>query len=290
MPVLSPIAAHLICLGLVAADLVARTWRIQWLVRGTGSELSFGQAFVVNAFGDAACALTPMRLGGEPARLGGMLRARVPAAAAFVAISYEVIAAWPVILVAAAGFAWAFAPTWWADVGGHLLRGLRREWPWVAAVVAATVAVGWLARGIAHPGLHQIRRPLRRAAVYWRRMPHWPVWASVPMTVVNIGSRVGILVALGLTLPDPPPTGALIFGSFALLYAQMILPTPSGAGVVDLGFVGGAAGDLGDRQGPLLLAWRFYSNGIGIALGVWLAARYFGWPALRDLARRVVPR
>jgi uncharacterized membrane protein YbhN (UPF0104 family) len=71
-----------------------------------------------------------------------------------------------------------------------------------------------------------------------------------------------------------------------LLYSQMVLPTPSGAGAVELGFLGGAAGDLGQNGGLLLLTWRFYTNGVGVLLGVWLAARIYGWPALRRLVRR----
>jgi len=78
----------------------------------------------------------------------------------------------------------------------------------------------------------------------------------------------------------------MMVGSFALLYSQLLLPTPSGAGAVELGFLGGAAGDLGSDQGWLLLAWRFYTNGLGVLLGVWLAARIYGWPALRKLVRR----
>jgi uncharacterized membrane protein YbhN (UPF0104 family) len=77
----------------------------------------------------------------------------------------------------------------------------------------------------------------------------------------------------------------MILGSFALLYSQLVLPTPSGAGAVELGFLGGAAGDLGDGEGWLLLAWRFYSNGVGVLLGVWLAVQIYGWPALRKLVR-----
>jgi uncharacterized membrane protein YbhN (UPF0104 family) len=90
---------------------------------------------------------------------------------------------------------------------------------------------------------------------------------------------------LALTLTSPPPMGPMILGSFALLYSQLVLPTPSGAGAVELGFLGGAAGDLGESQGWLLLAWRFYTNGVGVVLGVWLAAKIYGWPALRKLAR-----
>jgi len=106
----TPLSAHLLCLGLVALDLLARAWRIQWIVKGLGHRMSLRDSFIVNAFGDAACALTPLRIGGEPARLAGMLRSRVPATAAFVAISLEVLAAWPVILVAAGWLVWKYAP------------------------------------------------------------------------------------------------------------------------------------------------------------------------------------
>ena len=77
----------------------------------------------------------------------------------------------------------------------------------------------------------------------------------------------------------------MALGSFALLYSQLVLPTPSGAGAVELGFLGGAAGDLGQNEGWLLLAWRFYTNGLGLFLGVWLALSIYGWPVLRRVLR-----
>jgi len=284
---MTPLQAHLTCLGLVAADLLARAWRIQWIIRGLGHRISLWDSFVLNAFGDAACALTPLRIGGEPARLAGMLRSRVPAPAAFVAISLEVLAAWPVIIVAAGWLAWRYAPEWWQEAGPRLSAAAAAAWPWVVAVAI----LSWLAwrsarKKVSSPAARQLRRPVRRAMVYWRRMPRWPLVASVPMSLVNLATRVAVLPVLALALPSPPPMGPLALGSFALLYSQLVLPTPSGAGAVELGFLGGAAGDLGADEGWLLLAWRIYTNGIGVLLGVVLAARVYGWPALRQLAGR----
>lgn len=282
--------AQVVCLGLIAVDVVARALRIQWMLRGLGSSITVGQAVTLNAFGDAACALTPLRIGGEPARLGGMLRARVPASAAFVAISLEVLAAWPVILVAAGVLAWAFAPAWWAAAGPRLFSGARRAWPWVAAVAIASI-LAWRLAGLLHTSLtRQLRRPLLRARVYWRRMPVWPLLASAPLTLIDLTTRVAILPVLASTLPSPPPAGPLWVGSFALLYVQLLLPTPSGVGAVELGFLGGAAGDLGAHDTALLLAWRFYTNGVGLALGAWLALRMYGWPAIRRAVSRVAGR
>lgn len=235
---MSSVQAHLLCVALVAADLLARSWRIQWIVQGVGHRMSLWDSFVLNAFGDAACALTPLRIGGEPARLAGMLRTRVPATAAFVAISLEVLAAWPVILVAGGWLVWRYAPAWWLVAGPRLTAAAESAWPWVALVAIVSVLAWRVARRVASPAARQLRRPIRRALVYWRRMPHWPLVASVPLSFINLATRVAILPVLALTLPSPPALGPLVFGSFALLYSQLILPTPSGAGAVELGFLG----------------------------------------------------
>jgi uncharacterized membrane protein YbhN (UPF0104 family) len=285
---MTPIQAHLICIGLVAADLLARAWRIQWIVQGLGHRMTVKDAFILNAFGDAACALTPLRIGGEPARLAGMLRSGVPATAAFVGISLEVLAAWPVIIIAAAWLVWEYAPAWWLSVGPRLETAAEGAWPWIAIVVLLSVIAWRYARRVTSPVSRQLRRPVRRALVYWRRMPRWPLVASIPLSLLNLVTRTAILPVLALTLPDPPALGPMMLGSFALLYSQLVLPTPSGAGAVELGFLGGAAGDLGESQGWLLLAWRFYTNGIGVLLGVWLAAKIYGWPALRRLVRPTI--
>ena len=84
---LDPLPAHAICAALVILDQVARALRIKWLTEAIGHRFRGRHALVTNAIGDAACAVTPMRLGGEPARLGAMLRFGVPATASFIASS-----------------------------------------------------------------------------------------------------------------------------------------------------------------------------------------------------------
>jgi uncharacterized membrane protein YbhN (UPF0104 family) len=280
------VQAHLVCLALVAIDLLARAWRIQWIVRGLGHRITLRDSFVLNAFGDAACALTPLRIGGEPARLAGMLQSRVPATAAFVALSLEVLVGWPVVIVAAGWLIWRYAPEWWLLAGPRLSAAAEHAWPWVVLVVVLSIVAWRTARRVASPAARQLRRPVKRALVYWRRMPRWPLVASIPLSLINLVTRVALLPVLALTLPTPPELGPLMVGSFALLYSQLVLPTPSGAGAVELGFLGGAAGDLGEQEGWLLLAWRFYTNGIGVLLGIGLAAQVYGWPALRRLVGR----
>ncbi len=282
--------AHMICACLIALNFIVRAVRIKWILAGLGSRVTFGEAVTLNAFGDAACAVTPLRIGGEPARLGGMLRARVPPPAAFVAISVEVLAAWPVIIAAALSVAWFQAPDWWAAAGPRLAAGARRAWPWVALVAVLTILAWRAAGGIRTSFARQLQRPLRRARVYWRRMPVWPLLVSAPLSLTDLVTRVAILPVLASALPNPPPAGPLWVGSFALLYVQLLLPTPSGAGAVELGFLGGAAGELGGRDTEVLLAWRLYTNGIGLLLGAWLAIRIYGWPAIRHAVMRAAGR
>ncbi len=278
--------ANLVCLALVAADLAARAVRIQWFLRGLGYRLRFLDALAINAVGDAACGLTPLRIGGEPSRLAMMLRSRIPATAAFVAIGYEVLAAWPVIILSAAVLILGWAPEWWASVKPNLVHAGRELGPWMLVIAVLTVLAWFWVRRRAPAATHQLRRPLRRTLVHWRRMAKWPLFASGPLTLVNVVARVAMLPVLALTLPHPPPLGPTVVGSFALLYSQLILPTPSGAGAVDLGFLAGAAGDLGGDQARLLLLWRLYTSGIGVALGLIIGIRIYGWAALRGLLGR----
>jgi uncharacterized membrane protein YbhN (UPF0104 family) len=282
---MTTLEAHGLCLALVAADFFARAWRIQWLLHGLGYRIRFRDAFGVNAIGDAACAVSPLRIAGEPARLGTMLNAGVPATAAFVAITYEVLAAWPVIIAVAIVLGWRYLREWWQFAAPALHRTIVEGWPVAVALVLLTLGAWVWTRRAAPSATHHLRRPFKRMLVHWRRMPKWPLIASLPMTLTNVLSRVLLLPILASTLPHPPPFGPLMVGSFALLYSQLILPMPSGVGAVDLGFVAGAAGDLGTQQGALLLAWRFYTTIVGVLLGVWFAVQLFGLRALRRLVR-----
>ncbi|HEX6643842.1 MAG TPA: lysylphosphatidylglycerol synthase domain-containing protein [Gemmatimonadales bacterium] len=262
-------AVHAACLGLVAIDLAARAARIAWIARGIGARLSFRDAFVLNAWGDAASALTPLRLGGEPARLAGLLAAGVPAPAALAAIGVEVLAAWPVIIATMAPMIWHFAPEWWRTAAPAIAQGARDAWPWLAGIGLVTVATWIVARRYLHP-VRQVEEPVRKALAHARALPVGTLLATVPLTLANLVCRTGVLVVLALSLPDAPPLGTLVVGSFALLYAQLVLPTPSGAGVVDFTFLVGGAGDFGARAAGVLVAWRFYTSGIGIVLGLGL--------------------
>lgn len=275
---LTPLAAHAACAALVLADLAARTLRLRALAHGTGASLSLRDSFAINCYADAGSTLTPLRVGGEPARVAGMLAAGMRPTQVFVAIAFELLVAWPTLLVAGGALFLRFAPGWWRAAGPALQQSARASWPWVLAVAALSVIAAVWGRRLAAARGRRLARPWRRVRAHWRRMPAWVALASVPLTLVGIASRTALLPVLALTLPAPPETGTLLVGSFTLVYGQLVLPTPAGAGAVELGFLGGAAGALGGGA-ALLLAWRFWSSGASTLLGLLLAAR--AWRARR---------
>lgn len=282
------VQAHLLCLVLFGVDLVARAYRIQWYLRGLGSPLQLRQAFELNAWGDAAAGLSPMRAGGEAARLAGLLRAGVPATRSFLAIGLEVVVAYPLVLLVGGVLAWRFAPRWWEHAGPLLGGSLERRWPWVAGAATLTLLV-WL--GVwrwKHLGLREPRRGRERVRRARQTLPWGAIALGIPTSLANVGCRLLMLPVLALTLPDHPPLGVLLFGSFVLLYSQLVLPTPAGAGVVELGFLGGIAGNLQGAGGELLIAWRLYTVGGGVLLGALLAAHTFGFRPLLAVLRRAL--
>ena len=280
---------HVACLALVVLDFVARTWRTQLFLGRLGHRLPFREVLVQSAFGETASSLTPLRAGGEPARIWAMARQGVPARVGLVAVGIELVATSAVIVLTAVVLGITVAPDWWAATGPGLIRAAARSWPWLAGIAALTL-VAWLAVRRLRPDLlHAVAGELAAARGHLRDVPGWVYVANVPVTLLNIGARVAILPVLAQTLDHPPPLAATVVGSFALLYAQAVIPTPAGAGAVELGFLGGAAGNLGVAEAELLVVWRLYTTVLGTVLGVVLAAWRFHADVVSFVLRRRVP-
>jgi uncharacterized membrane protein YbhN (UPF0104 family) len=94
------------------------------------------------------------------------------------------------------------------------------------------------------------------------------------LTVVSIAARVAMLPALLTAAPSATPLLPTLLASFAVQYSQLLLPTPSGAGIVDLGLLAGVAGDLGGSAVTVLVLWRFFATGLPIGLGLGVGALY----------------
>src|SRR5206468_2307690 len=124
----------------------------------------------------------------------------------------------------------------------------------------------------------------------WQRARRlgWPcVTLAATLTAVSMALRIAILPVLVAGQPGLA-TGAMVLGSFTLLFGQLALPTPAGAGAVELGFVGGFAGTLSAAAlATLLVAWRVYTLILPAALGALLLAGAASFAS--ELAARHLP-
>jgi hypothetical protein len=245
-----------------------------------------------NLLADAGAALSPMRLAGEPARLAGMRLAGVPLTTTLAAITWEVTLAWPLLALATVIFTALAAPAWWSTTAPLLLERAASGWPVLAGMLCLlALAVVWARRWRTRFGAGNF---IRHFGSRWRQMPTGPLLASIPLSLINMVTRTALLPALILTRPEPPDPAVVWYGSFLLIYGQLLLPTPAGAGAVEVGFLSGAVGAI-EGDVALLLAWRWWANGFPVILGLvvaWQARRQLlgWWPGRPRVTRPDVPQ
>lgn len=286
---MSAVAPIILCVALVVIDNVVRALRIRLLLAGATPVPSFFASLAVNAIGEAASAVTPFRIGGEASRVAAFQRGGISPIRSVVALTAEAAMSYPILALYAVAITALFAPGWWRATRASVpVISVRREL--AVAIVIATVlvtAAGILLarrrrRSQAAPGASP---PRGRWSAALHALPRRSLMLAVPLSAINIAARLAILPVLVTMLPTPPAIGTTVVASFALLYGQMLLPTPSGAGAVDYGFVAGVAGDLRGRAQYLLLVWRLLTTGLAIASGI-LAVVVWAALAVRRRRRR----
>ncbi len=268
---------HASCVALALVNLVVRTWRTQVIFAGLGRPVGFWDIATANLGGDAAAALTPLRVGGIPAQVAFFQRIGVPAQVTVPTLLVESILLYPVYAVLGAALALGAGLEWLA-----LLRSASTGAGRMLMNVGGVFLVGWLlvliVRRAAPKKTAMVGRSMRDGLGLVRRMGAGAALATVPLTVLDVLTRIALLPILAIGVSGAPPADVLAIASFAMLYGQIAMPTPGGAGIVDMGLMGGAAGDLGASAGSIVLAWRVYTAGLHIAL----AAPFLWW----RLARR----
>jgi glycosyltransferase involved in cell wall biosynthesis len=261
-----------------------KTLRLKRILVASGHDLPLRRLLAITLTCDAACAVTPHRAGGEPARIVGMLHAGIPLRDALLAVASETIQTWPVICCCGAALLWFFGLDWWsAFVAGSakLLDRMRLAIVFVPLIVSLAWWQGARALrlmrtiDLARAGAPRTGRLELSLAL---------LTATVPLTILAVSARVFLLPVLALTLPDAPDLGRTVMGSFVLIHSQLILPSPSGAGVVDIGFLAELGGSA--RTCALLFLWRFFVSGLGLALGVVAAVTTYGRSLLAAVVKR----
>jgi len=270
------LAGHVAAVGLVGLDLAARTERLRLLLSAAGQRIAGGEAFRANVLADFGSAITPMRVGGEPARAAGLRMAGVSWPRVVAALATEVAVAAPVTVGVGVGLLAAFGGQWWRDAGLRVRQSPGSIGSWVAMVVVVAGLAWWVRRrwaghgggsvAVAAPGsVADCPAPSRPGLAGGARI----AGVAALLSAVNVLCRVSILPVLAWSAGDTTAIGTLAVGAFLLIYGQLVTPSPAGVGMVDAAFLAGGAGatDLG-----LLLAWRFYTTGVGAGLGGLVAA------------------
>lgn len=270
---LSRAEAHLWCGALVLADGGTRALRLWLLVRALGGRVTVATAAASNGVADLAAAVTPLRAGGLPAHAGVLVHSGLHPTTAVAALGVEALASYPVVALLGALLVARAGGTWWREAGPALGAALRGG-AWPLALVALTgLGAWWMGRALRRRfrAVGEAGAGLRAALAHARRTP-WALAAALPLTAVQVLARLAVLPVLTRTLPHPPRPAVAFVGAFGLLYSQLVLPTPSGAGAVELAGAAGAAGDLAGGAAWVLGWWRVYTAlGVG-AFGVpWLA-------------------
>ena len=276
---------HLLAVCCLALDVLVRAWRIQISAWCAGGRLSLTDAVKLNLYGEAASAVTPNRLGGEPARFVGMTESGLRVVSALVALGVEVAAEWPVFLLMALGLAIYYVPDFEAQAARWLRHHLAADLVAIELAVLLVLLAVYLIQRVVKGGTirHRVRRQWRVAWAHVRRAPWWVMGVNAVLTAVSLAARAAILPALAYGIPDGPDLDEMFFGALALLAAPLVVPLPSGGGGVEAAFLSGFAGDFGDRQVGMLVLWRVYSIAILAVLGGYAMIRSLGFKAAKEL-------
>lgn len=262
-----------------------RAWRIQLSVWCAGGRLSLWHAVRLNLYGEAASAVTPNRLGGEPARFVGMTESGLRVVTALVGLGVEVAAEWPVFLIMAAGLAVYYIPDWEIQGARWLRHHLAADLVVIELAVLVVLLAIYLIQKVVKGGTirHRVRRQWRVAWAHVRRAPWWVMGANAALTAASLAARAAILPALAFGMPDAPDFGDMFFGALALLAAPLIVPLPSGGGGIEAVFMAGFAGDFGDSQVEMLVFFRIYSIVLLAVIGGYTMIRTIGLKAAKEL-------
>lgn len=293
--------AHLLASGAVTFELTLRSAKIALSARACGIPLQFGTAARATLGGDFATAITPARVGAEPARFLVLREAGVPAARALLVLFLELFIEL-VSLVIIAGLLLAFLPASGALTGVAAMVG------GYATIVLGLGFGGWvLSRRRTHGPPPRWARALGLSAGFWRRVQfglrnlrgsvdalrHARVSmmaASLACSIAHISGRLMILPIIITSLGAHANPTSLILWPLVLLYGGALIPAPAGGGAMEFGFSAIMRDILpNDVLAASLIWWRFYSYYIYVLLGAFAAGRTV-MRALNNEARLKVAR
>jgi uncharacterized membrane protein YbhN (UPF0104 family) len=285
VPLGLPWWAHLMALGAVTFELTLRSAKIALSARACGIPLAFGTAARATLGGDFATAITPARVGAEPARFLVLREARVPTSRALLVLFLELFIELLSLVLIASVLLLVLPAT-------GALKGVAAMVGGYATVVLGLGAGAWgLARRRTHGPPPAWARALGIGAGFWRRIqlslrhlrdsvdavrharPSMMA-ASLACSVAHICGRLMTLPIIIYALGADVPLTSLILWPLVLLYGGALIPAPAGGGAMEFGFSHIMRDILPlDVMAAALIWWRFYSYYIYVLLGAFAAGR-----------------
>lgn len=282
----------------MALAVAALVWIIEWVVRSrrlqvamdaAGASLPLKRALSTQLVGEAYGAVTPGRVGSDPARVVWMGR---PVDRAIAGIALEMLTEAVAVLIVVVGFVIAVMtlPIPALDVMGSEFAGAGLTGGVMLMVLAATPSLGTIAIWLT------ALKVCPEGGKDSTEGQAGPV-AGIRALINRVGQARKILITEGATIRSVLPAlmglsfvrtalrvsilpillGALdngVFASIVLLYAGLLVPTPSGAGGIELAF-GWLLGPAPVVALPVLIVWwRLFTQYFGaVGGGLLLLAR-----------------
>ena len=278
--------AHLLLLGVVAAEIVFRVLKITFSAAAVGVPTPFGVAARTILGGDFAASITPSRSGAEPARFLVLKEGGIPVAGALLILFLELFLEMVSLVIVMA----LFAITWRASTG--LVRGLLAT---VALYSAGVLGAGFVAftlakrrasgpppawasmLGLKAGAWRKVQMSLRqlRASVGSLRQAHRGLMSiALLFSVLHVLARLLPLPIIVYSYGERSGLAPLLLWPLVLLYGASVAPAPGGGGVVEIVFKAALGGVLPARLvATSLIWWRVYTFYIYIVVGAIAAGR-----------------
>jgi len=280
-----PLTAHLLAFGAFAAEVIARSFKLTWSARAVRTHLPFTTAVRTSLGGDFGAAITPARMGAEPARFLILAESGITASDAMVILFCELFFEMLSLAIVVLGVTLIFHATSKAFlamvgvVGGYaaFVLGLGALGVVLSRRTLGDQAPRWAQRVKLHGKRWEIVQRwfgrVRSTVDAFKRMHYGWAMASLLASVVHIAVRFTILPAIVLTIArGPVDVAPLVIWPLGIIFGAAVVPAPGGGGAVELAFRAALGGIIPPAAfAASLVWWRFYTFYIYIALGALVA-------------------
>jgi len=277
-----PLRAHLVALAVLAVEVSARGVRIWALARGVGVPVRMWTSIRSQLLADAAGAVTPSKIGSDPAKAWGLGRDGAPLGARAALLLGEM--AWEVAVLLCVGAVLTLAVSGMRGVSAAIFGyALTVSVLGLLAVQIARTARSepprwWTRLGLSRPRWEGVRRQGEGFLEHARALGRGWV-RSAPLaaaaTAVHMAARTLVLVGMLWAWTGLPEAWLpVVLWPFGLLYLGSLLPPPGGGGGLEVGFAAALGGLIEPAVLPAaLLWWRVYTFYLPAALGGLLMTR-----------------